>query len=363
MQIFVMALEPIESRYTIQWFDGLPNCIKQALKDKNINGSVYNVVGRFQNTMETTKGAFLNFTKTNVWKNDQMNILAQNFERGLITPGDKILFPDAWHPGIIQTKYMSELLDIPVEIHAIWHAGSYDPQDFLGRKIKDKRWSKTFERSLAHCIDYNYFATHYHIELFEKNILFGCTPFEDEEAPFSNQLVRSGQPHDALIDTLKPYSTTRKENIILFPHRIAPEKQPEIFDDLAKSMPEYEWIKCQDLNLSKDEYHKLLGRAKLVFSANLQETLGISAMEAVITKTIPFVPDRLSYSEMYLVDFLYPSDYTITMDRYKENKNNIISLIRHKMNNYQNYSDSLSKQEKMLETYLKADEMTQRLIS
>ncbi len=26
---------------------------------------------------------------------------------------------------------MSELLDIPVEIHSIWHAGSYDANDFF----------------------------------------------------------------------------------------------------------------------------------------------------------------------------------------------------------------------------------------
>ena len=35
---------------------------------------------------------------------------------------------------------MLDLFQIDATIHALWHAGSYDPQDFLGRKIGDKPW-------------------------------------------------------------------------------------------------------------------------------------------------------------------------------------------------------------------------------
>ena len=98
---------------------------------------------------------------------------------------------------------------------------------------------------------------------------------------------------------LAPYKGMEKEDIILFPHRLAPEKQPEVFDYLAEQMPEYKFIKCQELNLSKEEYHNLLGKAKMVFSANLQETLGISVYEGLVVGAIPLVPDRLSYSEMW----------------------------------------------------------------
>ena len=37
-----------------------------------------------------------------------------------------------------------------------------------------------------------------------------------------------------------------KRDLIVFPHRIAPEKQPEIFRDLADSMKQYEFIICQE---------------------------------------------------------------------------------------------------------------------
>ena len=42
----------------------------------------------------------------------------------------------------------------------------------------------------------------------------------------------------------------------------------------------------------------MLGEAKLLFSANLQETLGISWYEGALVDVIIMVPDRLSYTEM-----------------------------------------------------------------
>ena len=44
------------------------------------------------------------------------------------------------------------------------------------------------------------------------------------------------------------YKGMDKRNLIVFPHRIAPEKQVDIFRDLAESMPEYEWVVCPGSN-------------------------------------------------------------------------------------------------------------------
>jgi hypothetical protein len=55
----------------------------------------------------------------------------------------------------------------------------------------------------------------------------------------------------------------------------------------------------------------LLSKAKIVFSANLQETLGISCYEGALAGALPLVPDRLSYSEMYTDAFMYPANATI----------------------------------------------------
>jgi hypothetical protein len=135
-----------------------------------------------------------------------------------------------------------------------------------------------------------------------------------------------------------------KRDLILFPHRVAPEKQVEIFRDLSSALPQYEFIVCQEQQLSKNDYHNLLGEAKLVFSANLQETLGISWYEGALVNAIPMVPDRLSYSEMALPEFKYPSAWTEDYDAYLHNKGKVIEQIVNYMEHYEDLLPSINKQ-------------------
>ena len=126
---------------------------------------------------------------------------------------------------------------------------------------------------------------------------------------------------------MKALNRIPKKNKIIFPHRLAPEKQVEIFKDLAASMPEYEWFIAQEHNLTKHDYHKHLAESKIMFSANLQETLGISAYEAALVGTFPMLPDRLSYSEMWDADKLYPNHWTDSWENYQASKEFLMLFI------------------------------------
>jgi hypothetical protein len=261
---------------------------------------------------------------------------------GAVHAGDHFIFTDAWHPGVVNLKYMSELLNIPVVTHGLWHAGSYDPQDFLGRLVGNKPWVRHAEKSFFHSFDYNYFATNFHIELFYANLL---NDYPIENPWFSEHLneilngedsrfVRTGWPMEYMLATLAPYKGMKKRDLILFPHRIAPEKQVEIFRDLATHLPQYEFVVCQDQQLTKHEYHMLLGEAKMVFSANLQETLGISCYEGAVVDAIPMVPDRLSYTEMYYDIFKYESKWTESWDAYNVYRPDLCRAIMSHMDYY-----------------------------
>jgi glycosyltransferase involved in cell wall biosynthesis len=233
----------------------------------------------------------------------------------------------------------------------MWHAGSYDPQDFLGRLIGDKPWVRMAERSMFECFDHNYFATDFHIDMFLHNLmdLGRLADKETVDQMFQlGKIVRSGWPMEYLEDTLLNYKNISKENIILFPHRLAPEKQLDTFLDLKKSMPQYEFIVCQEKQLDKNQYHTLLGKSKMVFSANLQETLGISWYEGALVDCIPMIPDRLSYKEMALEEFKYPSQWTESLESYYKHKNLIIEKIKNYMENYQNYLPLLGTQKEIL---------------
>jgi len=275
------------------------------------------------------------------------------FCNGSVHPGDHFIFTDAWHPGIINLKYMSELLGIPVTTHGLWHAGSYDPQDFLGRLVGAKPWVRHAEKSFFYAFDYNYFATQFHIEMFFTNLLNDYPTenpwFEEDLADlragtFSDKFVRTGWPMEYMEDTLLQYKGMAKRDLILFPHRIAPEKQVEIFRDLKEHLPQYEFVVCQDQQLTKNEYHNLLGEAKLVFSANLQETLGISWYEGAVVDAIPMVPDRLSYSEMAYDAFKYPSEWTESFESYTKHRQEICYKIIQYMENYTKFLPTVHKQ-------------------
>jgi glycosyltransferase involved in cell wall biosynthesis len=255
------------------------------------------------------------------------------FCKGQVADGDYFLYTDAWNPTVIQLKYMAELLDVNITIGGLWHAGSYDPQDFLGRLIGDKPWVRHAEQSMYECYDDNFFASEFHIDLFAESLNI-----------VDDKTHRVGWPMEYLKDSLVQYKGMQKRNLILFPHRVAPEKQVDIFRDLAERLPQYEFVVCQDQELTKNEYHNLLGEAKIVFSANLQETLGISWYEGALVDTIPMMPDRLSYSEMALPEFKYPSVWTENFDAYLHNKDKVIRQIVNYMENYEYLLPSISKQ-------------------
>jgi hypothetical protein len=332
----------VESRYTGQWKTHVPDLLKKA------GHNVQVISGPEDIPSATTPGAFLNFGGTNIYKSAQVEQISRLFCDGSICANDHFLFTDAWHPGIINLKYMSELLGIPVTIHALWHAGSYDPQDFLGRLIGDAKWVRHAEESFFHAIDHNYFATDFHIDLFAET--FSETVDDEWKMTMIEQgkIVRTGWPMEYFQDTLAPYKGMKKRDMILFPHRIAPEKQVEIFRDLAKHLPQYEFVVCQDKQLTKHEYHTLLGQAKMVFSANLQETLGISWYEGAVVDAVPLVPDRLSYSEMAFDTFKYPSEWTESFATYEAHRPQLCFAIMQHMDYYDTRLPQIAKQVEVL---------------
>jgi len=202
-RVFLIDLEPVETRYTGEWRKHLPVLLKYHHHDVHV------ISGPVDIPAATTPGAFLNFGGTNIYKANQVEQISRAFTEGKIKIGDHFIFTDAWHPGIINLKYMSELLQIPVTIHALWHAGSYDPQDFLGRLIGDAPWVRHSEKAFFSAIDHNYFATQFHINMFVENLL------EVPQGKITNvagslmregKIVRTGWPMEYMPDTLSMYS-------------------------------------------------------------------------------------------------------------------------------------------------------------
>jgi glycosyltransferase involved in cell wall biosynthesis len=337
MTIFIVDIEAVDTRYTKQWKEYLPKQLQRSTNEEVV------VISGGEVPQATTPGAFLNFAGTNNYKSQQMLEISRMFASGEIKDGDYFIYTDAWNPTVIQLRYMAELLGVDIRIGGLWHAGSYDPQDFLGRLIGDKPWVRNAERSMFDCYDHNFFATQFHIDLFLQTFKNKDNPKEFQQVN-EDKIKRVGWPMEYLATSLDSYKSMPKEDIILFPHRVAPEKQVEIFRDLKEQLPQYEFVVCQEKELSKNDYHNLLGRAKLVFSANLQETLGISWYEGLLVDTIPMVPDRLSYSEMADQPFKYPSIWTKNFEQYKKFRPQLIDKVIDYMENYDSYKAPMNTQ-------------------
>ena len=330
--IYIVDIEAVDTRYTKQWKEHLPKQLRRATNQE------VTVISGGETPQATTPGAFLNFGGTNVYKSKQLETIGEMFCNGEVKDNDYFLYTDAWNPTVIQLRYMAELLGVSIRVGGLWHAGSYDPQDFLGRLIGDKPWVRHAEYSMFECYDDNFFASEFHWDLFAETFAL------DMGVVDQNKMKRVGWPMEYLRNSLDSYKGMDKKDIILFPHRIAPEKQVEIFRDLKTHLPQYEFVVCQEQSLSKNEYHNLLGEAKLVFSANLQETLGISWYEGALVDAIPMVPDRLSYTEMALPEFKYPSAWTEDYSAYTKYRGELMKKIVDYMDNYEDYLPSIHKQ-------------------
>ena len=346
--IWIIPIEPIDQRYTKQWYDNIPVILEQQA------GSDYNIVtvdGEDFAPEQRTEGAFLDFGATNVYKATQTAEVSKLFSNGKVKAGDKFLVTDAWNFIITPIRYMSDLLDIPVEIHGIWHAGAYDPTDILGYKMR-KDWPHHVEKSWFHACDYNYYATNFHKDMFLRNL--------NINQGAHNKAVRSGQPHELIIDQLTQYQDTIKKPTVMWPHRYNDDKQPNIAEDLARN---FNFIITQKMNLDKADYYKTMGESQVIFSCALHENLGISVMEAVLAGAIPIVPDRASYREMYLAEFKYPSEWTQDFDSFIKHRSQLVEFIQERLDNADAYASLLQDQRDILiRDYLNSSVMINNII-
>ena len=344
--LWIIPIEPIDQRYTKQWYDNIPVILEQEIKIKELDYQVVTIDGEDFAPEQRTEGAFLDFGATNVYKATQTAEVSKLFSNGKVKPGDKFLVTDAWNFIITPIRYMSDLLDIPVEIHSIWHAGAYDPTDILGYKMR-RDWPHHVERSWFHASDYNYYATEFHRTMFLRNLNIPQGDY--------HKAIRSGQPHELIIADLVRHKDTPKERSVMWPHRYNADKQPEIAEDLNNH---FDMIITQKMNLGKADYYATMGSSRAIFSCALHENLGISVMEAVLTGTIPILPDRASYSEMYLPEFKYPSEWTESYEAYTKHKQQLMDFISERLDNPEKYQPLLEQQQRILEEkYLSCSEM------
>lgn len=314
--LWLFDIESHEQRYTSEWKTELPSQLRRAIKRRTRKIWKLKVVTGGSASGNLSSGAFVNFTETNIYKSNQIVKFARHVMSGDVKDGDRLLFADAWHPGVLQCRYIADLHPIKFTIDVMWHAGSYDRFDLLGQNKQIPRWSIEFERSVFRAASRNYFATEFHQKMFLKTVRPGSGS--------SARIV--GWPMEYLRAHLQRHVETPKSTTLLFPHRLSAEKQPDLIRPLQALLPQYQIVKAHSRKLPKSIYRNMVGKAAAILSFSQQETLGISIYEGLICGAVPIVPRRLSYSELY-PSYCYPDKWTQSPKEFSKHAQKLASFI------------------------------------
>jgi len=278
-----VPIESLEERYSAQWNKWFPSEFERLGVDYLTIDPNGGQLSRIEN------GQFLDVVRTNIYKAAQLQTLCRLIAEGRITSGDTIFFHDLWFPGIEMLFYIRDGLDLDIKISGMLHAGTYDPHDFLTQSGMG-RWAKDIETAWFNEVDNIFLATNFHASLLRDRYRKGSRA-RVHVTPFP-------------LMWKNPYmEAVEKNNIVVFPHRLAPEKDPEMFDQLTEVLepefPDWQFVATKKYCVDKADYWLTLARAKVAISCAKQETWGIAQQEAVLSDCIPVVPDRLSYHELY----------------------------------------------------------------
>lgn len=308
--ILNFPIEPINDRYSIQWNDWFA----QSFKRNHFQWCTF--LGDTGKKYEANPEEFLNPGLTFDWKFKQLRDACHYLD--CITPqikNEKIVgfFQDFWFPGIEALKYIAEMKGIDFRMVGFAHAGSYLSNDMLGIKGFHS-WARGSEQTWFRLCDAVCVGSNYH-----RDRILASLGQRDTDA---DKMYVTGYPIEVPIREL--IDSVEKENIVVWPHRIAEDKHPEIFEMLAhEGFPDdWRFIRSKDVCETKNEYHNLLAKCKICVSTATMETFGISMIEAACLGCDCIVPNSLCYPEFFSDDDMYSS--------YKE----LVELVRRSMENW-----------------------------
>ena len=285
--LYFIPIETMEQRYT-----KMMNEVISPLVDKVI-------YPEFDYSWTIEKGQFLDINKTSIFKAKQLQMIAEMFHKWEVKDWDKFLVADIFFPGIESIRYMADLQNINVEIYWYNHAGRADPTDFVQKLWK---WSDICEKWYMDICDYIFVWSNYHKDLIVKHFGINETKILVYWPAWDLDWVENVHSNKDVV----------KEDFIIMPQRVAPEKWLKEFIEFAKntdkkiivtsSWNKVEWVEFPSnveykTNLTKKEYYELLWKAKWYVSFAYQETFWYTLQEAIYYECNILVPNRVCYPE------------------------------------------------------------------
>ena len=312
MRVIYLPIERLESRYSAQMFDWV-------VAELNIAGVAPVVITPHVTPVEIRHGQFLDVYGTCEWKSMQLKAVARMFERGEVESGDKFLIGDLWFPGLGSIQYMATLSGIDVEVWGWHYAGCSDPHDFVHPISSWARHNEEGWLRMANGVFLGYQSHARQIQEYFGGYRANRYPIG---LAWDYWSVRNRIEH---LD-----APSERPKRVIFPHRGAPEKNPDAFCRMAYALRGngYDFVITSSrqgaprelgfeegeywrvlTGLSKQEYYEILAESRVFFSSAFQETFGYALHEAMAFDVTPVCPKRLCYPEALENDrYLYETE-------------------------------------------------------
>jgi len=323
-RLFILPLEPLEERYTGQWYKWLPASLGAGFD------SVQVIDGKpLTDTVQV--GAFLDLNSTAHYKASQLQEVARLFHSKQVKSGDAFWVSDIEFWGIESIRYLARLQGIKVKLFGFLHAASYTTEDFMapmadiGRYL-EPAWIAAFDRV--------YVGSEYHRQ---KLRLTRLLPLGHEAVALLDRVVVTGNPwrSDECRAAADQSGDVVRDIDLCFPHRPDREKRLGIFLAAARELQArlkreisialttgraaYRSTNDQEAvdeagrlsrvggvriftNLNRAGFYNILGRSKVVVSTAIEENFGYAMIEGMTMGALPLMPDRYSYPELVQKD-------------------------------------------------------------
>jgi len=272
MTLYYLPLEPLENRYTKDWFWQFDVVFRKH------NIDFVKLAPDIPNAKTDGKN-FLDWNRTFQYKFEQMKMLFQYD----LKDGDIIFVADGEFPGLESLEYYRKMSGKKFRIYSIWHAGTYDQWDLTYTRNLT-RIGAQLEPVLFDICDKVFVATTFHKDLIISKRMVN-----------PGKVYVTGLPVD--LDNLKELRGTKKDNDIVFGGRLSYEKGLDIVKELKERNPSTSVVIAQDNPRTREEWLNLLSRSQILISPSRQETFGYCTMEAIGVGTLPVTSKGLAFSD------------------------------------------------------------------
>lgn len=328
--IYILPIEPLEERYSEQWYRWFPDRLKELGFNENLDFMV--VDGEPLNeTVEV--GTFLDVNSTLHYKSTQLQFIAELFHQKRVKDGDVFFVADVEFWGIEAIRYLAKVQNIKIRMCGFCHAGSYTREDFFAPCAD---FAHHYETAWGSIFDVIFVGSQYH-----KDRLVSQRGIPSEKISVSGNPYRLDAGARILRQEIKDtqWSHLKRKKQFVLTNRPDEEKRPfqslYALLQLKEKHPDVSivlttsretWGKqgsplrtfalmCQNKKLlairegiSKEEYFEILSESVAMVSNSIEENYGYCIHEALLFRCFPICRRDFSHPELVpSSDFLFNS--------------------------------------------------------